>query len=128
MRFDDYLMRAIEQLAQAVARILRRLEAGEHEQAETELAQAYDTLLGGDRVFLGMVDAATLANLLGSAEKTCLLAKLSLIEARLLETRGDALGAAKLRTRASALSALARAADPKIPCDLTDVDGPSSAP
>ena len=123
MRFDDYLMRAIEQLVQAVARILKRVEAGEHDEAKAELSDAYDTLLGGDRVFLGMVDAATLANLLGSPAKTCLLAKLSLLEARLLEARGDPRGAASLRTRASELSALAREADPKLACDLSEIEG-----
>lgn len=123
MRFDDFLMRAVEQLAQAVARILKRVQAGEHAQAETELSQAYDALLGGDRVFLGMIDAATLSNLLGSADKTCLLAKLSLLEARVVEARGDAQAGAQLRARAHALSRLAREADPKVACDLSALEG-----
>jgi hypothetical protein len=59
VRFDDYLMRMVQQLAQAVARIVKRLEAGEQAEAQTELSAAYDALLGGDRVFLGMVDAAS---------------------------------------------------------------------
>ena len=123
MRFDDSLMRAIEQLAQAVARIFKRVQSGEHAQAEAELSEAYDALLGADRVFLGMVDAVTLSNLLGSAEKTCLLAKLSLLEARVREARGEVQAATALRARARALSALARDADAKVACDLSTLEG-----
>jgi hypothetical protein len=124
VRFDDFILRAIAQLAQAVARILKRVQAGEHVEARAELSEAYDALLGADRVFLGMVDAATLANLLGSPDKTCLLAKLSLLEARLAEAHGDAMQAEQLRARARTLSALAREADGGLPCDLGPLDAP----
>jgi hypothetical protein len=113
MRFDDYLLRAIEQLSQAIARIVRALRGGDAEQAEQELSQAYDALLGGDRIFLDMVDAATLANLLGSPAKVRVLARLSALEAELARGRGDDALAERLKQRAHALAAIAHREDPQ---------------
>lgn len=113
MRFDDFLMRAIQQLTQAVARILRLTREGEVEEAQRELDGAYDQLLGPDRVFLDMVDGATLGNLLGTPEKARVLAKLSMLEAGLAARRGDAGRAARLRDRANTLRDHAHDEDPR---------------
>jgi hypothetical protein len=113
MRFDDYLLRAIEELAQAVARIVRSLRGGDIQQAEQELSQSYDALLGADRVFLDMVDAGTLANLLGSPAKVRVLAQLSALEAELARRRGDDSLAERLKQRAHALAAIAHREDPQ---------------
>lgn len=107
MRFDDYLLRAIEQLSLMIAAIVAKLRAGDVDDAERELAHAYDALLGGDRVFLDMVDAETLARVLGSPEKTRLLAQLSHLEAQACERKGDSLRAEGLRQRARDLLAIA---------------------
>jgi hypothetical protein len=110
--FDDYLMRTIKQLSEAIASIVRKLRGGKLDDAQLELAQAYDALLEHNRSFLDMVDHATLATLLGSSEKVRLLAQLSSLDARLCEARGDVAGAARLRARASALIAIAAREDP----------------
>ena len=100
MRFDDFVLRAIEQLSQAVASILKLARAGMVDDAARELEAAYGALLGENRVFLGMVDSATLAHLLGSPEKTRLLAELSAAEAELCERRGEHERSARLARRA----------------------------
>jgi hypothetical protein len=114
VRFDDYVLRAIEQLSQAIASILCALKAGSVDEAEAQLASAYEALLASDQVFLGMVDSATLANLLGSPEKVRILAKLSLLEARAVEARGENPRAAQLRSRARELAQLAQRDDPRV--------------
>jgi hypothetical protein len=121
VRFDDYLMRAIEQLTQAIAHILRLSKAGMNDEAESELSDAYGKLLGNDRVFLDMVDSNTLANLLGSPDKVRVLAKLSALDAQLAERRGDGTRSALLRARAEQLRAIAQRDDPQ-PGDDTLLD------
>ncbi|MDB4989507.1 MAG: hypothetical protein JWN04_4685 [Myxococcaceae bacterium] len=108
MKFDDYLLRAIEQFTQSIARIVRALRGEQDEEAEREIAGAYDALLASDRVFLEMVDPATLANLLGSPAKVRVLAKLSALESKLLQKRGDSARAAALQERAKTLLAIAQ--------------------
>jgi hypothetical protein len=122
VRFDDYLMRAVEQLSALIAAIVGKLRAGSLEEAEQGLSQAYDTLLAGDRVFLDMVDARTLSNLLGSQEKTRLLAKLSLIEAKLSERQGDLARSEQLTARARELAAIARGAGTEDEDDTLSLD------
>lgn len=113
MRFDDYLLRAIEQFTKSIARIVRALRGEEHEEAEREIAGAYDALLANDRVFLDMVDPGTLANLLGTPQKVRVLAQLSALEARLMHKRGDTSRARALEGRATALLAIAHREDPQ---------------
>jgi hypothetical protein len=105
--FDDYLMRMIKQIGEAIASIVRKLRGGKLDDAEQELAEAYDGLLEHNRSFLDMVDANTLAMLLGSADKVRLLARLSWLDAQLAEARGDGDGGARLRARAEQLLAIA---------------------
>lgn len=118
MRFDDYVMRNVRALADAIGKILGLVKAGQNLEAETQVRAAYDTLLGGDAVFLGMVDTATLANLLGTPEKTGMLAKLSLAEARLAEAQGDDARAERLRTRARELAEVVRRELPDFDCGI----------
>jgi hypothetical protein len=113
MRFDDYLLRTLEQFNKFVARIVKALRDEEEQVAESEIAGAYEALLGGDRVFLGMVDTATLANLLGSPDKVRVLARLSALEARLVEKQGDAVRGQRLLVRARELLAIAHRDDPQ---------------
>lgn len=120
MKFDDWIMRTVKQLADAIGTILGLVKAGQNLEAESQVKAAYDTLMGGDAVFLGMVDTATLANLLGSAEKVALLAKLSLAEARLAEAQGDQGRAAGLRARAEQLVAIARRELPELEVKLEE--------
>lgn len=105
--FDDYVMRMIKQLTEAIASIVRKLRGGDIDDAARELDQAYDDLLEHNRSFLDMVDTKTLATLLGSSEKVRLLSQLSSIEADIAETRGDTAATTRLRTRAAQLLKLA---------------------
>jgi len=113
VRFDDYLLRALEQFTQAIARIVRALRGQDEQLAESEIAGAYEALLGGDKVFLDMVDANTLANLLGSPDKVRVLAKLSALEGQLATQRGDTARATRLQRRAQELVAIAHRQDPQ---------------
>ena len=113
MKFDDYILRAIEQLSEAIASIVGALKRDKPREAEEQLQTAYDSLLAGDRVFLGMVDSATLANLLGSAPKVRALAQLSALEARIARQDGDAARAEQLAKRARELLAIAHRDDPQ---------------
>lgn len=109
--FDDYVMRMVKQLTEAIASIVRKLRGGSFDDAAVELAAAYDALLEHNRSFLELVDADTLAHLLGSSEKVLLLAKLSWLEANLAQARGDSAREATLRTRARKLLAIAARED-----------------
>jgi hypothetical protein len=113
VKFDDYLLRALDQFNKLIARIVKALRDDDQELSEREIAGAYEALLGGDRVFLGMVDPETLANLLGSPDKVRVLARLSALEARLATKRGDDARASSLQTRARALLAIAHRTDPQ---------------
>jgi hypothetical protein len=112
--FDDYVMRMVKQLTEAIASIVRKLRGGSLDDAAHELADAYDALLEHNRSFLDMVDTETLAHLLGSTEKVRLLAQLSWLEANLAQARGDSAREAQLRTRARQLLAIAAREDPSI--------------
>lgn len=120
--FDDYVMRMVKQLTQAVASIVRKLRRGDVEDAARELAEAYDALLEHNRSFLDMVDSGTLANLLGSSDKVRLLAQLSWLDANLARARGDGAGEARLRTRANQLLAIAAREDASAPEALRELD------
>ncbi|MEY4511324.1 MAG: hypothetical protein RLZZ450_3446 [Pseudomonadota bacterium] len=122
MKFDDYLLRALEDFNKFVARIVKALRDDEEQIAESEIAGAYEALLGGDRVFLGMVDAATLANLLGSPDKVRVLARLSALDARLAHKRGDAARSQRLQVRARELLGIAHRDDPQDGDDTLLVD------
>jgi hypothetical protein len=107
--FDDYIMRMVKQLTEAIASIARKLRGKSLDEAATELAAAYDALLEHNRSFLDMVDTDTLAHLLGSTEKVQLLAQLSWLEANLqVGTPREAV----LRERARKLLAIAAREDP----------------
>jgi hypothetical protein len=105
--FDDYVMRMVKQLTEAIASIVRKLRGGSLDDAAQELSSAYDALLEHNRSFLDMVDVETLAHLLGSPEKVHLLAKLSWLEANLAQARGDGARESALRGRARQLLAIA---------------------
>lgn len=109
--FDDYVMRMVKQLSEAIASIVRKLRTGARDEAASELAAAYDGLLEHNRSFLDLVDAETLAHLLGSHEKVLLLAKLSWLDADL---QAGTPREAALRQRAHKLLAIAAREDPTL--------------
>ncbi|HKU38374.1 MAG TPA: hypothetical protein VJR89_09515 [Polyangiales bacterium] len=96
----DYIMRAVQQAAEALARALRALLKKQPQEAEQALAEGY-AALGIDRELLLMLDAATLRRQLGEDEKIEMAARLMLGEAELTLAKGAAGGAAR-RWRAAA--------------------------
>jgi len=96
----DYIMRAVQQAAEALARALRLLLQKKPEEAEQAVQEGY-AALGIDRELLLILDAATLRRQLGDEEKLLMAVRLMLAEADLRLARGEA-GAAARRWRAAA--------------------------
>lgn len=85
---NDYIMRIIEQLQQALAKITGLQSAGEHARALEELRKTYD-LLGIDHHLLDVMSEARLAELLDHPEKIRAAAKLALAEADIRKAQDD---------------------------------------
>jgi len=96
----DYIMRAVQQAAEALARALRLLLQKKPEEAEQALQEGY-AALGIDRELLLLLDAETLRRQLGDEEKLSMAVRLLLGEAELKLAGGEA-GAAAKRWRAAA--------------------------
>jgi hypothetical protein len=96
----DYILRAVQQAAEALARALRLLLQKKPEEAEQALQEGY-AALGIDRELLLLLDAVTLRRQLGEEEKLSMAVRLLLGEAELKLARGEA-GAAARRWRAAA--------------------------
>lgn len=77
----DYVMRAVKQLAEFIARVLK-LALTDPAKARAELDDAARTALGMEPSTLAFVDAASAAQLLGRADKVVLFATI-------LEAYGD---------------------------------------
>jgi hypothetical protein len=73
---DDYLMRMVRQLAQALARIAGLRNAGLLDQAERELDRALASLGGIDPRLAEQADAATLLSLVQDPARRDALARL----------------------------------------------------
>lgn len=111
MLFDDYVLKQIQKIAQLVAGIATRGAGPSEEDLEAELASAHRDLVGLDPALADRMDVASLARLLGDAERVRALALLT-------QARGD-LGAAHDPHAASRLyerawSLLDRADDPEL--------------
>jgi hypothetical protein len=109
---EDYLMRQIQQLADAIARIAGLNRRKDHEQALAEADQAWEALLDVPRALVHSVDTATLVGMLREPARLRLAARLFLEEARALTGRGDPVRAAVRSRRALELVLEARASDP----------------
>jgi hypothetical protein len=96
----DYIMRAVQQAAEALARALRSLLQKQPEEAEQAVQEGY-AALGIDRELLLVLDAETLSRQLGDEEKLSMAVRLLLAEADVRLARGEA-GAAARRWRAAA--------------------------
>lgn len=96
----DYILRMVEQAAQAIARALGLLAQDKPEEAEHALALGYSAL-GFDRHLIGVLDAATFARQLGDDERIAAAVRLLLCDAELCERRSDLAGS-KRRLRLAA--------------------------
>jgi hypothetical protein len=110
---EDYLLRVIQQLVDAIARIAGLNRRGEHDQAVVEADQAWSDLLGVPAELAATVDSRTLAGMLREPARIRLAAQLVREQARALTGKGDAAGAAVRCRRALELWLEARATEPR---------------
>src|SRR5882672_5372340 len=99
----DYILRMAERLAELAGRILGLRRAGKLDEAKEAAEQAYGELLGLPPGLIDVVDAATLASLVGAPEKYEGVAAVLEADAEVLEARGDAKRAARRRELAAGL-------------------------
>jgi hypothetical protein len=103
---QDYIKRLIEQMAEAMARIVRARTAGTPAEAEAEIQSAERSLglpVGSERL-----EARSLALLAGDGDKVVLLMLLMEQRAHLAAARGDQGDAARLEARVRELLPLAK--------------------
>ena len=106
---DDYILRAVRQLADAIARIAGLNHRGDHDQALAEAEQAWGDLLDLPAGLAGAVDSRTLAGMLREPARIRIAAQLAREHARALTGKGDLRGAAVQSRRALELLLEARA-------------------
>jgi hypothetical protein len=85
----DYILRLIESVAAAVARVLKRRSEGDLAGARRELRQAMDEVLGPGAAMLPMVDSQTAVNLVSDPQRLVLYARLLELDADLLADVGQ---------------------------------------
>jgi hypothetical protein len=93
----DYILRMIEQFAQAIAAIVAHLTGGRLEEAKRDIDATYRSL-GVSRSMVLPLDNASLVLLVG-AEKADLVIKLFAVEAELLRKEGRTKDAEQLDAR-----------------------------
>ena len=110
---EDYVMRLIRQVAEFVRRMVKRSEDGDYDGALAEADRAYSDLLGMPPKLADRLDSATMASLLGTADRIRAGARLSWEEGHVYKARRDPLTAFKRYRRAHELYLEARAMDPR---------------
>jgi hypothetical protein len=108
---EDFILRMIRQLAEALARIARLRTEGKYERALDDAGRLYEDL-GVPREVCDVVDTPTLAGLLAHPDKMRALAQVCWEEARIFQASGDPLGAFGRQRRALELFLEARAIQP----------------
>jgi hypothetical protein len=109
---QDYLLRLIEQIAAALARMVGHNRKREYEHAISEASHAWSDVLGVPREVVDVVDTPTLAGMLREPDKMRAAAQLLVEEARAVAGKGDPLGGGTRYRRALELVLEARAIDP----------------
>jgi tetratricopeptide (TPR) repeat protein len=109
---EDYIIRLIQQLVDAIARIAGLNRRGEHDKALAEAEQAWGALLDAPPDLVDAVDTATLAEMLRSPDKMRVAAQLLHEQGRALAGKGDPLHAGVRYRRALELILEARAIEP----------------
>jgi len=109
---EDYLLRMIQQLVDAIARIAGLNRRHDHDQALVEADQAWSGLLGVPIELVHAVDSRTLAGMLREPPRIRLAAQLAREQAHALAGKGDAVGSAARCRRALELRLEARALEP----------------
>ena len=101
---DDFLMRTIQAIVAALARVMRLARRGETAQAQLELDAIYSGQLGFTREQLARLDASTVVSMLG-VERATAMVSLILAEAEVENAAGHADQAKALQQRALDLDA-----------------------
>src|SRR5712691_2803185 len=86
---EDYLMRQIQQLADAIARITKLNQREDHDQALAAAEQAWEELFELPRALAYRLDTATLLGMLREPAKLRLAAQLLVEQARALAGKGE---------------------------------------
>lgn len=86
----DYVLRMIQLLARAIARILGLREAGKLKEALEEVQTTADTIFGSMRSTLDVIDPQSAARLLTNGDKIEAYATLTAVEASIRDVMGDA--------------------------------------
>jgi plasmid stabilization system protein ParE len=110
---DDYLLRMIEQLAAAIARLAGLNDRGDHDQALAAADRLWNELLDGPGGIPDGLDSRTLAALLRRPAQVKLAHQIACEQARALAGKGDAVAAAAQYRRALELLLEARALAPR---------------
>jgi hypothetical protein len=106
----DYVLRAIETFARAVAAIVALRMDGRTEQARHELDQAARGLMGADLALIDAVGLEVVAAQVGGRENLARLATLLAERAEVERASGDEAAASRWAARAATLRARARGA------------------
>jgi hypothetical protein len=112
---NDYLMKMIHQVTEALARAFKSIKAKELAQAEQGLGEGY-AVLGMDAEMLSVLDGATLRNQLRDEEKLVMACRLLACEAELRIRQGDG-SLARQRLKAAR----------KLRAQLADVSGEAAS-
>jgi len=113
---EDYILRMVQQLAGAIARIAGLNQREEHAEALSESDRAWGELLGDIPPELAAsVDSRTLAGMLRQPARIRLASQILGEQARALAGQGDDAGAARRARRALELLLEARAAEAAAP-------------
>lgn len=108
---EDYLLRQIKLVAEALARMLKLRTARQYDEALAVADSLYEEL-GIPRGLHDVVDTPTLASMLRSAEAIRLAAQLQIEEGHIYKAKGDPPSAAMRYRRAHELMLEARALEP----------------
>jgi hypothetical protein len=108
---DDYVLRTVRKLAQALASLLGAAAAGKHDDAEEALEEGYEVALGPHRSMLDLLDGATLARLIDDPRRISGLADLCDAEAQLRTREGLTQLSALRAKQAAALRAAIAGSD-----------------
>ena len=108
---EDYLMRQIKLVAEALARMLKLRTEGKHDEALAVADSLYEQL-GIPRGLHDVVDTPTLASMLRTADAMRMAAQLHVEEGHVYKARGNPVDAMTRYKRAHELMLEARALDP----------------
>jgi len=110
---DDYLMRLIRQLVEAIAKIAGLNRRGEHDKALSEAGRAWNDHLDVPRELVDVTDTPTLAAMLRDPAKMRIAAQLLIEEGRAYAGKRDPVTATRRYTRALELYLEARVIAPE---------------